>query len=417
MSIEGGVSPGAANQTAQAAADEAGTGSVEATTVGCEVLCIGMFFDGTNNSRLHVGKPAINWHTNVDLLEHVYAVDPPQEIVYRGQTRLVTYDKLYMRGIGVNADGTTNNEGGALGTGEEGVANRVRQAIDQVNQKIPELSAGKEICDIVFDVFGFSRGSAAARHFVNQVLRFQAINSGGARVAVRFLGIFDCVSSIGIPGSPTGTSDVSLNTLGFGQTSIFHVTAQDEIRVNFPLTRAAGREVSMVGSHSDIGGGRYPPSSSGHFYYSPYTSPVLHRAIIEKWGFGGGATPRSTNGYGDRLIGDLVPPVLARGSDRIQFFWTAKHGLQFVSMRLMYDAAKQADVPFPASFPARAGGKSTALDSALMTYYQLIGPTGVCTREGFEDQIRHEYTLFPGANELVPVNAPEVITERRVVML
>lgn len=152
------MTPGAANLVAQAAADEAGTGDVGSTVVGCEVICVGMFFDGTNNSRLHVGMPAINWHSNVDLLEHIYALDPPEEVVYRGQPRRFTHGKLYMRGIGVNADGTTNNE---VGTGEEGVANRVRQAIDQANTLIRELSVGKEVCDIVFDVYGFSRGSAA----------------------------------------------------------------------------------------------------------------------------------------------------------------------------------------------------------------------------------------------------------------
>lgn len=116
-------------------------------------------------------------------------------------------------------------------------------------------------------------------------------------------------------------------------------------------------------------------------------------------------------------MGDLILPALVRGNDRINFVWIAKHGLQFVSMRLMHDAAVAADVPFPSTLPSRIGGQSTALDSTLSTYYQLISPTGVCTREGFEDEVRYEYALFPGANELIPINAPEVVTERRIVTL
>lgn len=46
----------------EAAAAEAGPGEVGVTTVSCDVACVGVFFDGTNNSRDHVGMEDIGWH-------------------------------------------------------------------------------------------------------------------------------------------------------------------------------------------------------------------------------------------------------------------------------------------------------------------------------------------------------------------
>ena len=56
-----------------AAAAEVGSGSVGRIAASCDVICIGVFFDGTYSSRDHVGQPGINWHTNVDLLDELYA--------------------------------------------------------------------------------------------------------------------------------------------------------------------------------------------------------------------------------------------------------------------------------------------------------------------------------------------------------
>ncbi|RAZ60884.1 type VI secretion system tube protein Hcp, partial [Enterobacter cloacae] len=63
-----------------------------------------------------------------------------------------------------------------------------------------------------FDIFGFSRGAAAARHFANRVLAqdsaiIAAIRQGLNGVAfqgapagkTRFIGIFDTVAAIGSP--------------------------------------------------------------------------------------------------------------------------------------------------------------------------------------------------------------------------
>jgi hypothetical protein len=52
--------------------------------------------------------------------------------------------------------------------------------------------------------------------------------------------------------------------------TVVHMTANDEVRKNFPLTNAKGagaKEYAYLGVHSDVGGG-YPPESIEEFIYS-----------------------------------------------------------------------------------------------------------------------------------------------------
>lgn len=56
---------------------------------------------------------------------------------------------------------------------------------------------------VVVDVFGFSRGAAAARHFINKLL---ALNLGRP-LRVGFVGLFDTVAAIGSAADGLDTSD------------------------------------------------------------------------------------------------------------------------------------------------------------------------------------------------------------------
>lgn len=62
-------------------------------------------------------------------------------------------------------------QGPGFGMGPAGIKDRVRKAIEDVREYISSnISLGKEVVGtITFDVFGFSRGAAAARHFVHVV--------------------------------------------------------------------------------------------------------------------------------------------------------------------------------------------------------------------------------------------------------
>lgn len=410
--------PGDALTTSAAAAAEAGTGGADTTTMACEALVIGMFFDGTNNSRDHVGTGNVNWHTNVDVLHRIYAVDPPERALINGQMRQVTFEKEYLRGIAVRPNGATiaiDGRAGAFGVGDEGVPYRVDEAVEMINQKLPGWMAGKEICNVVFDLFGFSRGAAAARYFANRV-KDGDINAGEAEVSVRFIGVFDTVSSIGYNGNPGNHGDVRLNTTGFPNATIFQVIADDEVRYNFPLCEVYGRQIRMVGSHPDIGGGRYPPGESGHLYYAPIQGHAMHDNIVERWGFRTGSGGlRPVNDFGDRLDAFNLQAIAAlpRTSDRITFHWSAQHGLQNVSLRLMHDHALAAGIPFQTPLPGMIGPVDTSLDSTLQTYYDSMRENGVCTIPGFEDQVRQQYAKFAGSNDPTTTSMPEVTSVRR----
>lgn len=151
---------------------------------------------------------------------------------------------------------------------------------------------------IVFDVFGFSRGSGAARHFVNVIDRkndhplveamamspkipLKAGFDWASRddVRITFVGIFDTVVSSYDPRVNVRLKDDCTERL-------VHLTALDEVRKHFPLTRvtptAAGTsippnftEVALPGVHSDLGGGYYSRWSLPN----PNSDPALTECI------------------------------------------------------------------------------------------------------------------------------------------
>ncbi|WP_417278508.1 hypothetical protein [Celeribacter sp.] len=202
----------AAQQAAQASATEAGSGPTDTIAASCDLIRAGVFFDGTGNSRDHVPVNGVTWHTNVDLLERQYrATENPDVENIDGQPRNVLYLSRYMRGIGVDEDGTTNDflsfddgimsgpRGMGWGTGPEGVESRVAQTMDLLTQDLHSKTLGMQPCDIWFDVFGFSRGAIAARDFANGVLD-EEIEFGSSKFKVKFMGLLDTVSSMGEGG-------------------------------------------------------------------------------------------------------------------------------------------------------------------------------------------------------------------------
>ena len=148
-------------------------------------------------------------------------------------------------------------------------------------------SWGSMPSSVTIDLFGFSRGAALARHFVNVILaglpdlsqkpvpvtdesllfgemltppgegnaalRYPALPN----VSIRFVGLFDTVGSMFIPGNDNELFyDLGLPS-GCAQ-NIVHLVAAQEWREYFPLTRILpgdGEEIVLVGAHADIGGG------------------------------------------------------------------------------------------------------------------------------------------------------------------
>ena len=254
--------------------------------------------------------------------------------------------KIYVAGIGTNSapkeqgkvlgnDDYKKNDvmqGPAFGMGSAGIMDRVKEGIEDVVKmiKAQNLQTDKEcVGTITFDVFGFSRGAAAARHFVHVVthgpyvakksLTFYSNGLGPAvnmmtkdlqnnmiseeyadkvmpqfgvlgqllteaklmdealtKVNVRFVGIYDTVPHHGL------FQDNDIKDLGLDNVSrakyVVHMIAADEYRANFSLVDISsvakvspydgdrgGMELIYPGVHCDVGGA-YVDGGGNHPY-------------------------------------------------------------------------------------------------------------------------------------------------------
>ncbi|MGX9934037.1 phospholipase effector Tle1 domain-containing protein [Advenella kashmirensis] len=131
---------------------------------------------------------------------------------------------------------------------------------------------------IPIDVIGFSRGAAAARIFANQILQqtqdglFSArihtpfANNGqtpnafmtvSACLDLRFMGLFDTVTQLGVLGSNNAAYNYQVSP---AWQWVAHAVALNEYNNIFPLTSIGDRghqnfhEVGFMGNHSDMGG-------------------------------------------------------------------------------------------------------------------------------------------------------------------
>ncbi|QIU88439.1 T6SS phospholipase effector Tle1-like catalytic domain-containing protein [Yokenella regensburgei] len=198
---------------------------------------------------------------------------------------------LYISGIGTEDGIEDSTYSIVTGNGNSGVMKKTDQAVvalagciqDYIRQYVGACAC--RITRLQFDLFGFSRGAAAARHFANRVFRqdpaiVEAIQFGlkgiefcGPRGGgTRFLGIFDTVAAIGTPvngfnphNADTGGVNLVLRP-GVAE-KVFHITAQHECRFNFALNsvKPSWPELALPGVHADIGGG-YPPDENETYF-------------------------------------------------------------------------------------------------------------------------------------------------------
>lgn len=263
---------------ADVAATEAGlSGDIMSVAATCPktALEIGVFFDGTFNNEVNAitggaGGSYANAPSNVSLLKDYYKNGPDYDVENEGGTGVCRkFFAQYVPGIGTTSGGGDSKVGGALGMGETGVEALVLSAALELGRNIDQLSPGKEPEEIILDVFGFSRGAAAARYFVNAIrqgwiyrkpfLGFPTFAHvpEGRNFRIRFIGIFDTVASIGL-GMVEYNYGANIHLKTEQAERIFHLTADNEYRVNFRLNDnlpGGGERQWMPGAHGDVGGG------------------------------------------------------------------------------------------------------------------------------------------------------------------
>ncbi|WP_369958369.1 DUF2235 domain-containing protein [Pseudomonas benzenivorans] len=285
----------------------------------CETpqIVIGIFFDGTGNNKENDRDSTTRAMTNIAKLSERYE-----------QQAETHHYMFYIEGIGTlnNGDDSTLGLAFALGqTGGEARLHHARSLLhEQIFSKLPST-----VGEIVFDVFGFSRGAALARHFVNMInhglpdfngeketvsLRDVQLNpnllmarkpysqhQGGGKgpprrmvdlyprstikTRVRFVGLYDSVGSFYWPGNDD-EGNFNLNLKAESAQYVYHLVAGQEVREKFPLTSVKSGpsapahfvELKGVGVHSDIGGG----------YADPARDPAnIERVVRERYSLSG----------------------------------------------------------------------------------------------------------------------------------
>ena len=217
---------------------------------------------------------------------------------------------IYIEGVGTEAGQPDQVfPDMALGRGDTGVVNKVEVASKKISDFLEKIIFNNEpilITKIEVDVFGFSRGAAAARHFVNDLRRgrnsqlAQTLRGEeslatdfdwrfGHGLRVNLIGLFDTVAAIGTFSDGWNVhddrnGDVKLHLAPDSAPKVIHLVAGDEHRHNYSLnsTRPGFKEIVIPGTHGDIGGS-YPDVADEHLFLTrPFIDIVDERLPKEE---------------------------------------------------------------------------------------------------------------------------------------
>ena len=280
---------------------------------------VSVFFDGTLNNRTNINqrliastdgdgqlteeeqKAALMLSKNVSQTDKSKAVkrygkfgatDSEDENSYEGYyTNVVIMEKyvelpsepkklhlaIYIEGSGSINKKADQTSGYAFAIWESGIPHKVQQGIESVVSKIKKnhLERDVKIEEIALDIFGFSRGAAAARNFIHEALDGEnaikkqltskykyKVKSDAVKVC--FVGLYDTVSTYGFWKTATGIGESNTKSLKLDSIAkaerVIQLAAANEHRKYFSLTninsaRGNSREIFLPGVHSDIGGG------------------------------------------------------------------------------------------------------------------------------------------------------------------
>ncbi|UIP29989.1 phospholipase effector Tle1 domain-containing protein [Photobacterium sp. TLY01] len=274
---------------------------VNTTQIKQRILRIGVFFDGTGQNKdndLYKETYGNKSRSNIGRLFEAYP-DVKEESYAIYVSGVGTVDGAHQDPGEIDDGDDEKTFGQALGvfdtTGAFAKWQNLLKQLANIIKKLDTEGSYDAITHIEFDVFGFSRGAALARHFVNAALkglpdytrRRRGKDSLGItpnllgtedphwfnseqgyeldtsrQVSVRFVGLFDTVGSFYWPGN-ADEGNFQLVLQPDCAQSVVQLCAHHEFRVNFPLTTLKTKgtlpdnfyEEVFPGAHSDVGGG------------------------------------------------------------------------------------------------------------------------------------------------------------------
>ncbi|MCP2028634.1 hypothetical protein L1276_003804 [Flavobacterium sp. HSC-32F16] len=267
-------------------------------------ITLNIFFDGTQNNKTNTEEGKDHAASNHE--DDSYTNDYSN--IARGydsiDTTIFNQVSVYVEGIAtedLKKDDVVPDV--AMGMGSRGIVAKVTKACIQAGKKVGiDEYKNKRIDEIKVNVFGFSRGAAAARHFLHianspakllvidreycyaeppfvsdtnpdyiKIKRDEPlVNKHGyfaaclldneikpEKINFNFVGLYDTVASHGIYHR-NDVKDLHLDAVEKAH-FVFQLSADDEYRENFDLTDIIsaginGLEYTLPGVHSDIGG-------------------------------------------------------------------------------------------------------------------------------------------------------------------
>ncbi|WP_188093631.1 phospholipase effector Tle1 domain-containing protein [Marinobacter salinexigens] len=335
---------------------------------------------------MRMGESYANAPTNVVKLFDLYKEG---EATTEAKKTLVV--KAYQPGAGTKSGDNDSIIGMATGLGQTGVPAQVAGLFSEAAIRISDIAGRSRIESLTVDLFGFSRGAAAARHAVNEILRGRgggladALSRSGlawpAEVKIRFVGLFDTVAGIVNPQnldlSPGNdrNSPVELFLNPEKVEQAVHLVASDEKRANFSLNSIKSsedsiadnfREISLPGAHSDIGGGYQDLMTEDLLLYPmlsirgtdvrwpeqtvEWDNLEALRARVESEGWIGAHSMNLPNGnkpsLGIERERDEHPLPDGRVDLRLRMQRMVRGEYSRLSLRLMYHLAAEANAPF-----------------------------------------------------------------------
>ncbi|PKA29763.1 type VI secretion system tube protein Hcp [Cedecea lapagei] len=423
------------------------------------ILTLGVFFDGTGNNAVNTqnmlaactaahfelsdpdaeiilartaeekmgisGTSATSYiggYTNIHWLNTLYKTDIP---IDTGQVQAA----IYVEGIGTEAGKPDSMLGLTLGVADTGVIAKTDLAVKQIAVAIEETlrklrqtisGGGMTVTSCQFDIFGFSRGAAAARHFANRIQDKDRVIANAIRYGMgevnyvgapagktRFIGIFDTVAAIGTPQNglnphTANTGEVNIMLRPGVAEKVFHITAQNECRFNFALNsvQPAWPELALPGAHSDIGGGYLPVVRENIFLTRPegetvplntppqksraYRHAVAQLSVLEASAV---VAPliRTNDISADVWEDERMPVHHIEGMQKRAFAALTmkqrlvKNDWSKVVLRVMLDAAQEAGVVFN---PIKTSDKDLSIATALIPLFSKAIESGKAIRKG-----------------------------------
>ncbi len=293
-----------ANSAAAAGCFAADVGLAAEVAEDIRQYCAALGYDGQG------GAPDNSYGNDLSNVARLYGLYPDDTLVQLPPGAEEAHIKVYLEGIGTSSGLADSLYSQGTGHGDTGVVARVEQmpalTLKQL-RLLQDTNPGLKIRRIEIDLFGFSRGAAAARHCANDLLKgansllARSLPAGSSLlvpgfvwrhrsdVILNFIGLFDTVAGIVSPQtldfSPHNArnSGLQLRLAPGTARQVVHLVADHEYRHNFSLTQAE-LDIVLPGCHSDIGGGYLPLAREKLLLSKPDSSLEIASLATERSG-------------------------------------------------------------------------------------------------------------------------------------